>query len=192
VTDESWLARPAQYPAGPAQSAAAAARFQPDMRAADADRDLAIDVLRAGYAEGRLTKEEHEERVSLVYQSRTYGELAALTRDLPVGPVPGVPYPTGMAASRSTNGTAIAALICGLAEFPTLGLTAIPAIILGHSARLEIRQSGQDGDGMAIVGLILGWGAIALYSLVFISLMLLWAAHASAQPNGGLFPGFAG
>ena len=187
MTDESWMARPAHYPATPAQPAAPpqpAGRYQPDMRAANADRDRALDVLRAGYAEGRLTKEEHEERVGRVQVARTYGELDALTRDLPIGPVPVAGYPQAQPAGRTTNGTAIAAMICGLAEIPTFGLTAIPAVILGHSARQEIRRSGQNGDGMALVGLVLGWGAIALYSLAFIALMLVWASHAQNATPG--------
>jgi hypothetical protein len=159
------------------------------MLAADADRDRAIDVLRAGFAEGRLTRDEHGERVSLVQKSRTYGELAGLTRDLPVGPVPGaVAYPPG------TNGTAIAALICGLAGLPVFGLTAIPAIILGHAARQEIRRTGQDGDGMAVAGVVLGWAAIALWTLAFVTVMLVLSARSGgATPaSGSLFPGFAG
>jgi hypothetical protein len=56
------------------------------MLASNADRDRAIDVLRAGFAEGRLTQAEFEERVERVQESRTYDQLADLTRDLPAGP----------------------------------------------------------------------------------------------------------
>jgi hypothetical protein len=51
--------------------------------AASADRDRAIDVLKAGFAEGRLTKAEYDDRVTRVYASRTYGELGPLIADLP-------------------------------------------------------------------------------------------------------------
>ena len=60
----------------------------PGMLAANADRERAIDVLRAGYAEGRLTKAEHDDRTARIYAARTYGELGALTADLPAGPRP--------------------------------------------------------------------------------------------------------
>jgi len=48
-----------------------------------ADRDRAVDVLRTGFVEGRLTQEEFTERVALVHASRTYDQLAELTSDLP-------------------------------------------------------------------------------------------------------------
>ncbi|HEY1625546.1 MAG TPA: DUF1707 domain-containing protein [Streptosporangiaceae bacterium] len=56
------------------------------MLASNADRERAIDVLRAGFAEGRLTQDEFNERVARVQESRTYDQLAAQTRDLPAGP----------------------------------------------------------------------------------------------------------
>jgi hypothetical protein len=62
-----------------------------DMRASTADRERAVDVLKAAFAEGRLDQTEYADRVGLAYSSRTYGELAALTSDLPVGPLGGMP-----------------------------------------------------------------------------------------------------
>jgi hypothetical protein len=55
------------------------------MLASTADRERALDVLKAGFAEGRLTQEEHEARAGGVQSARTYGDLAALTCDLPGG-----------------------------------------------------------------------------------------------------------
>lgn len=57
------------------------------LRAGFADRERAIDVLKAAFAEGRLDQEEYTERVGRVHAARTYGELTALTADLPVGPL---------------------------------------------------------------------------------------------------------
>ena len=54
-----------------------------DLRASDADRDRTVEELRTHAAEGRLTVEELEERVQRALASRTLGELAVLTRDLP-------------------------------------------------------------------------------------------------------------
>ena len=56
------------------------------MRASDADREKVADVLREAYAEGRLTRVEHEERLAETYQAMTYGELIPVMRDLPVPP----------------------------------------------------------------------------------------------------------
>jgi Domain of unknown function (DUF1707) len=56
------------------------------MLASSADRERALDVLRAGLAEGRLTHAEFTGRVAQVQASRTYGQLSDLTADLPAGP----------------------------------------------------------------------------------------------------------
>ncbi|WP_433499616.1 DUF1707 SHOCT-like domain-containing protein [Sphaerimonospora sp. CA-214678] len=55
----------------------------PEMRASDGDRDRVAAALREHMAEGRLTVDEFNERLEQVYGSRTYGELARLTSDLP-------------------------------------------------------------------------------------------------------------
>jgi hypothetical protein len=144
----------------------------PGMLAASADRERAIDVLRAGYAESRLTKAEYDYRMARVYAARTYGELGALTADLPAGsfgypaPYQGAGYPSPQLAPTTLNSTAVAALVCGLAQFFTLGLTAIPAVVLGHVARRQVRQTAQRGDGMALTGLILGYIGIGLLAFV--------------------------
>ncbi|MEG3629589.1 DUF1707 SHOCT-like domain-containing protein [Streptomyces poriticola] len=54
-----------------------------ELRASDADRDRVADLLRESLAEGRLTAEEHAERVEGVLAARTVGELDGFVRDLP-------------------------------------------------------------------------------------------------------------
>lgn len=56
---------------------------EPHMRAADSDRTAVATALGRHMADGRLTVEEYEERVSRAYAARTYAELAELTADLP-------------------------------------------------------------------------------------------------------------
>ncbi|WP_205719737.1 DUF1707 SHOCT-like domain-containing protein, partial [Actinomadura geliboluensis] len=53
------------------------------MRASDADRDEVADRLREALAEGRITPEEHAERIDAVYKAKTYAELAPVLSDLP-------------------------------------------------------------------------------------------------------------
>ncbi|MFI6293363.1 DUF1707 domain-containing protein [Nonomuraea sp. NPDC050790] len=55
----------------------------PEMRASDVDRDRVAAVLREHTAQGRITMDEFNERLESLYQSKTYGELARLTADLP-------------------------------------------------------------------------------------------------------------
>jgi len=53
------------------------------MRASDADREALTARLRDHYAEGRLTQDELDERVSAALSAKTFGELRSLTTDLP-------------------------------------------------------------------------------------------------------------
>jgi hypothetical protein len=54
-----------------------------ELRASDADRDRIADILREALAEGRLTADEHAERVEGVLHAKTVGELEVFIRDLP-------------------------------------------------------------------------------------------------------------
>jgi hypothetical protein len=53
------------------------------LRASDADRDAAAAVLNNAMAEGRLTADEHGQRLDAVYAAKTQAELAPLLADLP-------------------------------------------------------------------------------------------------------------
>jgi Domain of unknown function (DUF1707)/Cell wall-active antibiotics response 4TMS YvqF len=55
-----------------------------DLRASDADRDRVLALLAEAVADGRLTADEHAERVQRACTARTLGELAELTTDLAV------------------------------------------------------------------------------------------------------------
>jgi Domain of unknown function (DUF1707)/Domain of unknown function (DUF4190) len=153
------------------------------LRASTADRERAVDVLKAGFAEGRLTKDEYDVRVSEAYAARTYAELARVTSDLPGGQMVapyGQPFMQQyLPVARRTNGLAIASLVCGLAQLPSFGLTMIPAVVLGHVARGQIRRTGEDGMGLATAGLVLGWIGIGFALLV---LLIVVGAFAAQQP----------
>jgi hypothetical protein len=71
------------------------------LRAAQADREQAITVLKTAYAQGRLTKDELEARAGQAFASRTYAELAALTADLPAD----LPAASPAAASPAATGS---------------------------------------------------------------------------------------
>ncbi|MFJ3195312.1 DUF1707 and DUF4190 domain-containing protein [Streptomyces griseoviridis] len=159
------------------------AQAAPSMLASHADRERAVDVLRAGYGEGRLEKPEFDRRVARAYAARTVGELALLVADLPSGPVPQqtamgpVPGTFLPAPPRPTNGKAVGAVVCGGLTLITGGITAIPAIVLGHSARAEIRRTGEGGDGLAMTGLVLGWVSVVGWVLLMAALLLVVMAH---------------
>jgi Domain of unknown function (DUF1707) len=62
------------------------------MRASDADRDAVVAALSEHYQAGRLSTDELADRTGSALTARTYGDLSALTADLP-GPVPAGPAP---------------------------------------------------------------------------------------------------
>ena len=68
---------------------------QAGLRASHGDRDRAVELLRVAAGDGRLTAEELDERLEAALTARTYGELAALTTDLPAAPdsAAGAPVP---------------------------------------------------------------------------------------------------
>ena len=53
-----------------------------DLRASDADRDRVLALLAEAVSDGRLTIQEHSERIQRVFSARTLGDLAELTTDL--------------------------------------------------------------------------------------------------------------
>jgi uncharacterized membrane protein len=157
-------------------------RTHASLRAADADREQLVDVLKGAFAEGRLSQDEYTERMERAYTAKTYGELAALAADLPSQVPPGYPPYRPM----GTNSAAVASLVLGIAELFTGGITAIPAVILGHKARRQIRVTGEQGRGMATAGLILGWTAIGLFALLIAVAVL--AAMTVSSHSGGAVP----
>ena len=71
--------------AGPGDQVAAGPAGPGRLRASHADREQVVGTLKAAFVQGRLTKEELDERVDRAFASRTYADVAALTADLPPG-----------------------------------------------------------------------------------------------------------
>ncbi|HEV2621693.1 MAG TPA: DUF4190 domain-containing protein [Frateuria sp.] len=74
-------------------------------------------------------------------------------------------------AYRTTSAMAVVSLVFGIAAWcmlPVVG--AIVAIVCGHLARGEIRRSQgqQEGDGLAIAGLVLGYVQLAFGMVVLL------------------------
>jgi hypothetical protein len=63
------------------------------IRASDVDREAVVATLREAYTAGRLTLDEFDERMAAAYASKTWGDLRALTKDLPIQPVLGTDLP---------------------------------------------------------------------------------------------------
>lgn len=102
----------------------------PPVRASDAERDQAAEILRAGYAEGRLSRAELDERLAAAYAAKTRADLHDLTSDLPGAvsapttrdrPVPAAPPILGL-ESGTGMGPNWCLLLCLLFAFPPAGI----------------------------------------------------------------------
>jgi len=71
---------------GPGEEIAAGTAGRGRLRASHAEREQAIEVLKAAFVQGRLTKDEFDARAGQALTARTYADLAALTADFPAGP----------------------------------------------------------------------------------------------------------
>ena len=91
--------------AKPGDEMAAAAAGRGRLRASHADREHVLDVLKAAFVQGLLTKDEFDMRVGQTFASRTYAELAALTADIPAGLIGAQPLrkPVRAQASHPEN-----------------------------------------------------------------------------------------
>jgi hypothetical protein len=69
----------------PGDGFASGAAGRGHLRASHADREQVIGMLKAAYVQGRLAKDELDARVGQTFAARTYGQLAAVTADLPPG-----------------------------------------------------------------------------------------------------------
>jgi uncharacterized protein DUF1707 len=77
-----------------------------NLRASDADRDQVATLLSTAYAEGRLSREEHDERIDQLMAAKTFDDLLPITRDLvmvgPPAPV-ATPQPSSRFAIDTTG-----------------------------------------------------------------------------------------
>lgn len=101
--------------------------------ASDGERDDAVRVLNEAFAEGRLTGDEHGERVRSAYAARTWRDLDRVTADLP-----GLPDAPGQVA-QGKPGDLDRCLLCALMCCPP---TAIAWLLTArHRARAARRHA---------------------------------------------------
>jgi hypothetical protein len=98
----------------------------------------------------------------------------------PSGGYPADPSQTGytgqgLAPSRASNGMAVASLVLGILGLTFFfGIASIPAVIVGHIARKQIRERNEDGAGLAIAGLVTGWIGVALVVAVIVFFVVIF------------------
>jgi len=84
-------------------------------------------------------------------------------------PPPGYAYPPPYVVVRSTNTMAILALVMAFVFAPA-------AIVLGHIARKQIAERQEDGDGLALAGLIIGYIQVGIFVLFCGAYIAIFAA----------------
>ncbi|KQR53983.1 hypothetical protein ASF88_03845 [Leifsonia sp. Leaf336] len=83
------------------------------------------------------------------------------------GGQPGSPYPYAYAPEPRTNVLAIVSLVSAF-------FVSIVAIITGHIALSQIKRTGENGRGLALAGLIIGYVSVALGAALIIVWLVLF------------------
>jgi hypothetical protein len=111
---------------GPGDEKAAGAARRGRLLASHADREQVIDVLKAAFVQGRLTKDEFDLRVGQTFVSRTYAGLAAITADIPAEP-PGdqPPHTPAQAQARPPMSNGAKAALCVVIAVATMVVATI-------------------------------------------------------------------
>ena len=95
------------------------------LQASRSDRERVIDLLKAAFVQGRLDSDEFDARIGQAVASRTYGELAAVTADIPAELIAALPRrPPVRARRRISFNTAVTGGAC-MAGVVNAGMIAV-------------------------------------------------------------------
>ena len=110
------------------------------------------------------------------YAPQSYGQ-PAYAQAAPGYGQPAYGAPVGYAPqwARPTNTMAILSLVMAFVFPPA-------AIVLGVVARRQMRQTGEQGDGLALAGIIIGGIATAFFVLMIAFMMIAFTAATSYAP----------
>jgi hypothetical protein len=137
-------------------------------RASRAGRDQAIDVLKAAFVQGRLTKDEFDARIGLTFTARTSTELDAVTADLPAPPA-GAQPPRKPSRLRTSN-----AVRWGAAGFITPALVAASFVVAAVHGAVEYE----------VVGLVIAFAYFMFW--LSVGTNMLWEWHCMSVPSAGM------
>lgn len=104
---------------------------------------------------------------------------------------PGVQYgygaggypPQFYAPPRKTNGLALASMITSICSAVMCPLVGIVGAIMGHKARAQVKATGEEGEGFALAGIIVGWIVFG----IFIAIIVIYAVVIAIAAANGAF-----
>ncbi len=99
------------------------------IRISDADRDRIAGRLRDHFAEGRITREELDERLTATLNAKTFGDLRPITADLP-GPGPGPAPAPRIPPGQWRGGPPVIFYRRGPRLLPLLAIALIAALVI--------------------------------------------------------------
>jgi hypothetical protein len=139
------------------------------LRTSHADREQAIDVLKAAFVQGRLTKDEFDLRVGQVFASRTYADLDVPTADIPDGVTSAQPPAEHACEPGRMLSFKTAALVGAVGAGPSM---ASAAVVLMQSSGVPA------GADVLLVGLT---GLFVAGLLAALLMLLSWVVRRSQR-----------
>lgn len=148
------------------------------LRASDSDREQVAERLRYAMAEGRLSGDELEQRLEVLYAARTYGELDAVLADLPVNRSLGRPRVRLGHLIGAVSAVAMVLVVLGVLAI-VRGRTAVAVLGTRQPRRLNFPGPlAGPHQGLMIAASL---GAVVVVLLT--SAALLWALVDSRSPR---------
>ncbi|WP_024356815.1 DUF4190 domain-containing protein [Leucobacter chironomi] len=90
-------------------------------------------------------------------------------------------YQAVYVAPVPTNTLAILSMIASIVGFFTFAIFAIGGVIMGHISLNQIKRTGENGRGMALAGLIIGYVAIGFWALLLLFYIVIIGFAISAS-----------
>jgi hypothetical protein len=162
--------------AGPGDEIAASTEGRGRLRASHADREQAVNVVKAAFVQGLLAKDEFDVRIGKVLVARTYTQLAALTADIPAGLT--AVRPLSEPVRKSAGKKAVRAWAGGAAAF-----TGVAAVIAAANGGIDVER---------LVGVVIFVSLAAIMVAMLAALHAWLDKRASRQSSQELPPGAGG
>jgi hypothetical protein len=121
------------------------------LRASDADRDRAATVINSAMAEGRLTADEHSERLDAIYSAKTHADIVPLLDDLPGSSAVAAPAPAGGLAGPAGHTDRLVAILSGATRKGAWRASSvIDAFTLMGGVELDFREAMLPGREITV------------------------------------------